>query len=375
MIDRAKTTLDIAQFYVSDEKAHALEPVLAAVQSAAGRGVRVRLLVDSQFLTKYPESVRRLAATPNIEARAIDLARLTGGIHHAKYIIADRASLYIGSANFDWRALEHIHEIGAVVRSPELSASLEAVFAIDWARGTALRSTRDRLDAAAEVAPTSQAKQEAAPSCAPVPLSGGGTIALTASPPKLGQAGCAWDLDALVELIGSAKREILIQVLTYRATYRDKVRAFRRIDDALRKAAARGVDVEVGVSDWAMTDPSLESLDALENVHVHVLHVPEHSSGPIAYARVAHAKYLVVDRQDVWIGTSNFEGDYFDMARNVALVARGNPALGKSLADIFTDVRRAWGSPRSEPVARSSRALGLAFESASRAEPPARFIR
>src|SRR5258708_4774011 len=56
MIRAAQSRIDLEQFYVSDQAGEALAPVLDAIRQAAGRGVQVRLLVDSKFYATYPDS-------------------------------------------------------------------------------------------------------------------------------------------------------------------------------------------------------------------------------------------------------------------------------------------------------------------------------
>src|SRR4051794_29317994 len=46
LIDSAKKTLDVEQFYISEKPGQSLTPVIAAVKAAAGRGVKVRFLID-----------------------------------------------------------------------------------------------------------------------------------------------------------------------------------------------------------------------------------------------------------------------------------------------------------------------------------------
>ena len=61
----------------------------------------------------------------------------------------------------------------------------------------------------------------------------------------------------------------------------------------------------------------------MPHVRVSILTIPPWSGGFIPYARVAHAKYLVVDGERAWVGTSNWERDYFYASRNVGLIIHG----------------------------------------------------
>ncbi|MFH0778539.1 MAG: phospholipase D-like domain-containing protein, partial [Candidatus Eisenbacteria bacterium] len=101
MIDRAKNTLDLAQFYVSDEPGEPLSDVIEAVVRATKRGVCVRFVVDARMYRTYPERLDWLAGQKRVEVRKIDMARLAGGIMHAKYFIVDGEELFLGSQNFD----------------------------------------------------------------------------------------------------------------------------------------------------------------------------------------------------------------------------------------------------------------------------------
>ena len=91
---------------------------------------------------------------------------------------------------------------------------------------------------------------------------------------------------------------------------------------------------------------ALASLAALPNVEIRVFSIPKHSSGEIPFARVAHAKFMIADRAVAWVGTSNWEGDYFTASRNVGVIVEGG-ALPATLDDVFV---ANWGSAYASPV-------------------------
>ena len=64
--------------------------------------------------------------------------------------------------------------------------------------------------------------------------------------------------------------------------------------------------------------------------------IPPWSGGDIPFARVAHAKFMTVDRASAWVGTSNWEGDYFTRSRNVGVLVEGGK-LPARLEGIFQD--------------------------------------
>jgi phosphatidylserine/phosphatidylglycerophosphate/cardiolipin synthase-like enzyme len=343
MIGRARTTIDVAEFYASDaegaaEKTSRLGPVLAAIERATRRGVRVRFLVDKSFAPKYPATIGRLEAA-RVVVRPIDAAAHYGGIQHAKYMIVDGEESFVGSQNFDWRALEHIQEMGARVHSRAFARALTDVFDTDWAL-TGAGAPRTRGDENSRARPRSGSMPS-------ITAQSGERLELLASPRGWLPDESHWDLTRLVALLDAARTSIAVQVLTYGTTNRDKS-PFTTLDDALRRAAARGVRVRLLVSHWGARGHARLALEAIaaRGIDVRILEIPRWSGGEIPFARVAHAKFMVVDGATAWIGTSNWEGDYFLKTRNVAVVASGGSVPGR-LARVFEDD---WSSAYTKPL-------------------------
>ncbi|MDB4992592.1 MAG: Cardiolipin synthetase [Myxococcaceae bacterium] len=317
MIERAEKRLDLAEFYVSDgAPGNRLAPILDAIEKAAARGVAVRLLVENEFASKYPDTLARLEGKPGIQVRRFKVGPLMGGILHAKYFVVDDREAYLGSQNFDWRSLEHIQEIGVHVRHAGVAQALADVFDTDWdLAGGALASARHKR---------THAQPEG--------------VRLVASPKGFLPDEAAWELPQIISGIDAAKKSVHVQVLTYRAGSRDGS-PFRDLDDALRRAAARGVEVHLLVANWSKRGESKASIDELAHVPgvtVRVITIPDPSSGPIPFARVAHAKYMVTDGAHAWVGTSNWEGDYFTRSRNVGVWLDGGAIPGE-LEVVFND--------------------------------------
>src|SRR5262249_26536125 len=114
-----------------------------------------------------------------------------------------------------------------------------------------------------------------------------------------------WDLPQIIQMIDGAKHTVRGQLLTYQAQGRDGY--FDQLESALRRAAARGVTVQLLVADWCKRPGAIEglkSLQVLPNVTVKLVTIPAWSGGYVPFARVIHAKYLVVDGERSWVGTS-----------------------------------------------------------------------
>lgn len=318
MIESAKSTLDLEQFYVSDQSGEALAPVLQAIQEAASRGVHVRLLVDAKFYSTYPDSVNQIAATHNCEARKIDFSSY-GGVQHAKYFVVDGQQAFVGSQNFDWRALSHIHEVGLRIDDSDMINGLESIFEKDWNEGTS--NSTFLVTAPGRFFMDSE-------------------LTLVASPAAANPPGITDSITAVTDLIASAQNSIKIQVMEYTTkNVYNGGGTWSILDQAIRKAASRGVHVQlmVDVSSLKSGSKDLKALAKVSNVEVMSVTIPQYSGGKIDYARLIHSKYMVVDGAEAWVGTENWSESYFMQTRDVGLIVTVPDAVSR-LDQIFDHV-------------------------------------
>jgi len=359
-IESAKSHIELAHFYASGagppgasdpEHPTQLTPIIAALETAAERGVRIRWLADAQFAKTYPALLERFDALegfdvqrywmPLIESSESELrieprsgpadkGQPRAVVMHAKYMLVDGTQVIFGSANFDWRSLQHIQELGCHIVDPagDLAGPFLEVFELDWFYANGATDKH--------LAPSSSTRVRTGVRATPA-----------FSPQGLLPDESLWDLPQLVARIDAAKDRVWVQVLTYRAAgYGDY---FGTLDTALRRAAARGVDVRLLVADWGKrrsVAPGLKSLAVMPGIDVRFANIPEDPSGHIPFARVIHSKYMVVDSDRAWVGTGNWERSYFEAGRNVGLLLDGE-APAEQLAAFFTDV---WNSDFAEPV-------------------------
>jgi HKD family nuclease len=326
MIDGARRTLDIAEFYLANEAGDALDPVVAAVLAAGRRGVSVRILSDVAMAKTYPETLARFQGKPGIETRLFDWRKLTGGVLHAKYFVVDGMEAYVGSQNFDWRALSQIHETGLRIRSPIFAAALTRIFAADWNHGGGDAHAYRDLTLLPPLAFPADARLVASPAAC--------------NPPGIGDA-----LETLVKLLDNARRRVTVQLLSYstEAPKGDSGR-FVAIDQALRRAAGRGVNVSLLVSDWNLRpsqSTGLRDLARVPNIDVRFAVIPPARRGFIPYARVVHSKVMRVDDDVCWVGTSNWGHDYFFRSRNVEVILK-RPDIARVLDELFSSL---WNGP------------------------------
>ena len=323
MFDNAKTEIVIGQFYAVNKPGSVFDKVVERLAAAGKRGVKIRFLMDQKGvgLSEKP-TLDQLRAIPNLELRILDFSKLTGnGIIHAKYMVVDGTTAFIGSQNFDWRAFEHIHETGLRITDPKLAGQVLAVFNQDW-RAQALTEQGTAVPALNAITAAPNYRQE---------------TFLLASPNRYNPAGIGDSESGLPALLADAKSEVRIQLLDYAPlSYGPKGTRpyYAVIDNAVRAAANRGVKIKLMVSNWNLEQPAqayLKSLAMLPNVEIRVVTIPMASSGFIPFARVIHSKTMVIDNQVAWVGTSNWAGGYLDLSRNMEVVMR-NEKMAQRLA-------------------------------------------
>jgi len=287
-----------------------------------------------------------LAKEVGAQVRSLDFSKLMGtGVLHTKLWVVDGKHFYVGSANFDWRSLTQVKELGVLVSDcPCLAEDMQKIWSVYWDLGD-----KDNIPSIWPDSYSTKINAES-PMDLPNPAL---SVYLSSSPPPFCPHGREVDIDAIVKTINMAEHYVHIAVMDYFPTtiYTPHPVFWPVIDDALRAAAInRGISVRLLISHWAHTRPSitryLNSLSSLSGTHpnvdiqVKMFTVPSFTpdQAKIPFGRVNHNKYMVTDKQG-YIGTSNWSGDYFISTGGVGFVFTG--PLREQLADVFT---RDWSS-------------------------------
>ncbi len=337
-IESAKETLFFSEFYTVYRPGTSLHRVYQAIKAAIERGVYVRFIIDKKmYKDDNVQFANTLANTPGIDLRIIDYSAIAGGVQHSKYFIVDGKVAFFGSQNFDWRSLQQISEMGARLALPELVEPLKQIYDIDW------NLAADPTDTSAIVKSACSVPVETTYRDQPM------TVETVASPKTVLPCDAMWDLPKIIAMIDNAKTSVAFQLLDYVTVNYDKT-TFTEIDDALQRAAARGVKVRMLVSDWSTAAyqkmKDLKRLQQIDNIETKMLTVPEHSEGYVPFSRTIHSKFLVVDGDKAWLGTSNWSGDYFYASRNVGIIVTSQAFN----ADLTKSFDHYWDSPYTETV-------------------------
>lgn len=317
LISKAKKTLDIACFYMTFTGGPAAsggtpgQQVYDAIVAAAKRGVYVRIVATTPSPTFPQDDPKNLAAAGLASVRFLDFEKVLGsnGVLHTKLMTADNTSFYVGSANMDWRSLTQVKELGLYIENSSVLANqVNKNFEVMW------------LVAGTESVPASWPSSVEtwynADNPLHIQLNGTWTTTyLSMAPPRLTPPGWEHDIDDIVRHMQLAEEYIHIEVMDYlpAVVYATPSTYWGTIDNAIRAAAYRNVSVELLIGYWRYSDPLqqyyLHSLNDLPNVDVQYFEVPA-TTPVVPYTRVNHAKWMVTDK-GVFIGTSNWTGDYF----------------------------------------------------------------
>ncbi|VDK37857.1 unnamed protein product [Taenia asiatica] len=338
LLHNAQRNVSIASFYWSMLR----EDVYNSSSAYQGEYIFQRLLamcgsINVSIVTSGPQGPnndldRLIAAGATVGY--LDVVKvLSAGVQHAKLWTVDNLHGYIGSANMDWRSLTQVKEMGVLLRfcrtlvadlskiigALDYIARSDVVFPIKW--GPEYTTIYNRSN--------------------PMHLMMNGIPAevyFSMSPPPLRPTGREDDLETILHVIDSARSFIYISVMNFQPIVQsytsDPHRYWPELVNALLKASMENnVEVRILLSQWNHTPPNqrkyMESLRALNGangarIRIRFFVVPSLTSEQkaIPFARVNHSKYMVTD-MTLYIGTSNWSGDYFKFSGGAGLVIDG----------------------------------------------------
>ncbi|MCP1662916.1 MAG: phospholipase [Methanocalculus sp. MSAO_Arc1] len=166
LVNEAEHSLAIQQAYIRNWTRNAPNPWLDAATGAAGRGVDVRIILDSTWYNLQGERgndyivglVNTHAAETDhaLEARLFDPDRGGASRIHTKGVIVDDRAVLISSINWNENSPMNNRETGVIIEHPDAAAYYMRVFEDDWSNEYTLPgdviSTDDLLKPAIAVA-------------------------------------------------------------------------------------------------------------------------------------------------------------------------------------------------------------------------------
>lgn len=124
LIEEAKSTLDIAIYSLN------YKPIVDAIEDAADRGVRVRMLTDREHAeekSKQRDALQRLkkAGIP------VKINRHEGKMH-LKMLVADGVNVEAGSFNYLDSSVKENDDVALIIRDDQVGRRFEAAFDRMW---------------------------------------------------------------------------------------------------------------------------------------------------------------------------------------------------------------------------------------------------
>lgn len=382
LFENAEKSIYLETYYIADSVP---AEIVNALKNAASGSVDVKIILDEGMYATNSSKPNELNSHDNIEVRTLQVKTMSGGWLHAKYFIIDNEVAYIGSQNWSWTALNDSLEVGVLVRSRALCGALLSIFEADWIEsgGEPLTpeqpndSDNDRWPdeyegwLGTDLTSADTDNDGISDSRDPNPFVPLDTLVTGASVKRfyLAETAPTIDLDnphvpntenVLRELIGSASEDIRAQLYQY-----STAGGYTVLDNALRMAAARGVNVKVlvdnkfGEETWgAEVRETLESLGDVGNIEVKVINIKEIGLSS-SYGWV-HTKVLSIDGERAYVGSANWFAPHMGHeitiggwqpgpTRDVGLVFE-SPGTVAVLGDIFT---RDWTSEYAAPIAKA----------------------
>lgn len=120
-INSAKKELDIYNEEMADQR------IIGAIASAAKQGVVVKIIMTYQ--TAWKKAFQELKNS----GAELHLFHGEKGLYiHAKMILTDQSSVFLGSENFSYGSLDQNRELGIFLSDPAILNSLFQTFSKDW---------------------------------------------------------------------------------------------------------------------------------------------------------------------------------------------------------------------------------------------------
>jgi cardiolipin synthase C len=398
LAENARESIEVQYFIWSTDNIGIL--AAEALLRAAGRGVKVRVIVDALLIDAPDESLLALARHPNVDIRIYNPKRIWSVLGdfrgfnqrmHDKTLIVDGRIAITGGRNmaaeyYDYNRDYNFRDrdvllLGEVVKpmrasferfwASELSVQAEALNEhLRLSAEDVQRIYRELHDYAREpgnFAPEVRGAIAAAPAAFDAVAKDvvWGKVDFISDPPGKndvrGLRGGGASAAALGRLVESARERVVIQ-----SPY---LVASDRAFELLRHARARGVQVRISTNSLASTD-NIQAFSGYRNQRARLLamgleifeyrpdpqvqhELMQRSSAAQRKAPIfsLHAKTMVVDRRLTYIGTFNFDPRSENLNTEVGVIIDSERLARSVEAAIETDMRPAnsWNAATDDP--------------------------
>eukprot|EP00058_Branchiostoma_floridae_P003540 XP_002589028.1 hypothetical protein BRAFLDRAFT_87501 [Branchiostoma floridae] len=326
----------------------------ALISAGSIHNIRIRILYDARAASLPELSALAARGAATVRGLALDSllnkqSRLRGNL-----IVVDEQTFYLGSTAFSWRSLSREKNFGVVVSNCTcLARDVTQLFSSLW-----------ELAAPGAHAPTSSVSP-ARPVHLCLKQQHNTTASVTVSPAMLGPGNNSSSLDAVLNVINSAREYLDISIRDYLPSSRtDDLSYWPVLQEALSRAIlSRTVQVRFLVSIWKGTPPAmfgylqhLADLDGLGRGHIYVRLFNITASDGKTLRGSNNSRY-VYSEENIFIGTSDWTKEDFEDNVGFGLLLNesasgyyGNGAGDNIHQQLKTLFERDWNSDNATPL-------------------------
>ncbi|KAF8386450.1 hypothetical protein PRIPAC_75592, partial [Pristionchus pacificus] len=330
------------------------QKIYDGLMDAAKRGITIRIAMNEpsgEYTFNEPFAIRD-ANPEKVQVRSLNFSKWFPGygLLHTKSWAVDGKHSYVGSANFDWRSLAQVKEIGmAVYNCPCIAEDVKRMIDVYWYMG----AENAVLPAKWGAEYATNANHDA-PYVVPRQVGPSTAVHFSSSPAALDACGRDNDIDNMIRMIDEADEFVYLAVMDYAPAtmYTIPHHYYTALQDALVRAAMeRYVEVRFMMSKWDHTIPKqypfMHALDAFND-------------GMPCRTPFANSKYRLRDdsllaraAQQI-LRTSNWLADYWISMGGIGMGIRSaeegqEEPLVTKMKHIFL---RDWNSKYATPISK-----------------------
>ncbi|HOT75018.1 MAG TPA: phosphatidylserine/phosphatidylglycerophosphate/cardiolipin synthase family protein [Candidatus Wallbacteria bacterium] len=330
LMDGAKEEIIFETYYIQKSVS---SKFLDSIKNAAGRGVKIKLLLADILHADKTLAVELSSKYSNIDVRFLDLKKfsyLYGSIH-CKTILVDNRYTVVGGTNYSFMGFFENRETAVIIDDRDFAFNMRKVFELDW-------DVAGVLDSNGKPAPDYKNYMPRASEF----------LLVEAAPNVLNNPYIANYQPTLSNLFDSAKKSIFFEI--------DYYSDFGGIYESLKNARARGVEVKIIIEERSYFDenPLYQSarngIDRLiaDGFDVYLFNLAP--MGVVENRGMMHSKAAVVDSELVYVGSANISKSGFLYSREAGVIFKSKNVAAR-LLDIFnSDLKNPFCVPGADAV-------------------------
>ena len=351
LVENARYELLFESYYIQKGVS---DKFIAALKSAARRGVRIKMLLADIAPADKTLAVELVSEFPGIQVRYINLrkSRWLYGSVHCKTVIADEKFTSCGGTNYSYAGFFENRETSVIIDDQNFARNMKSIFERDWNMAAPGSTFAGSMSPSDSVAGTISKNDPNRANCGnlafekPLPSD---FLLLEAAPAELNNPYIHNMQPTLGYLIDRARRNIFMEM--------DYISDFGGVAAALERAMARGVAVTLIIEHRSYFDenplyqPARDCIVRLAKTGMDVRLFNLSPLGRIDNRGMMHSKAAVIDDEWIFVGSANISKSGLLYSREAGVIFR-NKKVAAALLEIFEkDRTNPFCLPAAEAVA------------------------